>query len=306
MSNRFLFPVALVSFSLTLHAAPITQSTFTDVVKDVNVIAGATKATSPARVNGAVKAPDLVRTGADSRAELTAPDQTITRIGANTVFSFEPAGRNLRLEQGSVLFHAPAGKGGGTIKTGGASAAVLGTTIIVVATPDGGFKFIVLEGKGKATLANGRSRTLKAGQMVFVLPGGGGFSPVLNINLGGLVAASQLVNGFSHDLPSLALIKAAVQRQNDDLAKGRAEDTGISANAFAASPKLRHGLNALDHTSYQTAIHPPLTPGQLFQLAGGQATGGKGQGGGPGGSGIVAISGPSLQIRGPGGQITAP
>ena len=212
MSNRFLFPVALVSFSLTLQAAPISQSTFTDVVKDVNVIAGATKATSPAKVSGEVKAPDLVRTGAGSRAELTAPDQTITRIGANTVFSFEPAERNLRLEQGSVLFHAPAGKGGGTIKTGGASAAVLGTTIIVVATPDGGFKFIVLEGKGKATLPNGTSKTLKAGQMVFVLPGARGFSPVLNINLDRLVAGSQLVNGFSRELPSLALINAAKKR----------------------------------------------------------------------------------------------
>src|SRR2546425_8971362 len=99
MSNRFLFFAALVCFGLRVQGAPITQSTFTDVVKDVNVIAGATKVTSPAKVNGEVKAPDLVRTGAGSRAELTAPDQTITRIGANTVFSFDPAARNLRLEQ---------------------------------------------------------------------------------------------------------------------------------------------------------------------------------------------------------------
>ena len=296
MSIRTLLTGALALLGLPLCAATISQSTVTEVVKDVNVIASSTKATAPAKVNETVKAPDLVRTGADSRAELTAPDQTITRIGANTVFSFEPAGRNLRLEQGSVLFHAPAGKGGGTIKTGGASAAVLGTTIIVVATPDGGFKLIVLEGKGKATLANGRSRSLKAGQMVFVLPVGKGFSPVLTINLGGLVAGSQLVNGFSHDLPSLGLIRAAVRKQNDDLAKGRAIDTGVSANAFAATPNLRHGLSALDHNSYETAVHPPLTSAQVFQLISGQPNGGKGQGqGGPGGAGVVAISGPGRQ-----------
>jgi hypothetical protein len=253
----------------------------------VNIVAGPAKATTPAKVNAEIKAPDLVRTGVDSRAELTAPDQAITRIGANTVFSFEPVGRNLRLEQGSVLFHAPAGKGGGNIKTGGASAAVLGTTIIVAATPNGGFKLIVLEGRGTATLPNGNSRRLKAGQMVFVLPAGGGFSPVLDINLGALVAGSQLVNGFSRDLPSIALIRSAVQRQNEDIAKGRAVDTGLSANSFAVSPKLRHGLDTIDHASYQTAVHPPFTAAQIFQLAGGQANGGAA--GGPGGSGIVAV-----------------
>ena len=298
MSERFLYALALASVCLPLKAVTISQSTLTDVVKDVNIIAAATKAASPAKVNGEVKAPDLVRTGADSRAELTAPDQTITRIGANTVFSFEPVGRNLRLEQGSVLFHSPAGKGGGTIKTGGASAAVLGTTIIVVTTPNGGFKFIVLEGKGKATLANGNSRTLKAGQMVFVLPGGGGFSQVLTINLGELVAASQLINGFSHDLPSLALVRAAVQRQNDALAKGQVEDTGVSADALARSPKLWHGLNTLDHNSYQAAVHPPLTSAQVLQLLGGP-NGTKGATpGGPGGSGIVVIASP--------GRLSAP
>src|SRR2546423_14943937 len=134
MSNRFLFTGALASFSLLLQAATISQSTFTEVVKDVNVIASATKAASPAKLNEEIKAPDLVRTGADSRAELTAPDQTITRVGANTVFSFEPAGRNLRLEQGSILLHAPAGKWGGTIKTCGASGAALGNTSSIVAT----------------------------------------------------------------------------------------------------------------------------------------------------------------------------
>ncbi|PYI84000.1 MAG: hypothetical protein DME26_13915 [Verrucomicrobia bacterium] len=287
MSIRFFFFAALICFGLRLQAAPITQSTFTEVIKDVNVVAGPTRTTNPAKVNEQFKAPDLVRTGAGSRAELTAPDQTITRIGANTVFAFEPAARNLRLEQGSVLFHAPAGKGGGTIKTGGASAAVLGTTIIVVATPDGGFKFIVLEGKGKATLPNGNSKTLKAGQMVFVLPGGRVFSPVLNINLDRLVAGSQLVNGFSRELPSLALIKAAIQKQSRDLAKGRLEDTGVSANAFAQAPRLRHGLDVLDHNSYETAVHPRLSAAELSQIIGGAA--GKPGQGGPGGAGVIGI-----------------
>ena len=82
----------------------------------MNVVAASTKVAQAASVNELVKAPDLVRTGPQSRAELTAADQTVTRIGANTVFSFEPTGRDINLEKGNVLFHSPAGKGGGTIR----------------------------------------------------------------------------------------------------------------------------------------------------------------------------------------------
>src|SRR5579872_5808280 len=126
MKTRILICCLMGASTALLHATPLTQSTFTDVIHDVNVVTESTKTASPAKVNELFQTPNLVRTGSDSRAELTAADQTITRIGANTVFSFEPAGRDINLEQGSILFHSPHGKGGGTIKSGGASAAVLG------------------------------------------------------------------------------------------------------------------------------------------------------------------------------------
>ena len=266
MKTKLFCAVALAGLALPLCAAPLTESTFTEVVKTVEVVAGPAKATTPATPNELFKSPDLVRTGADSRAELTAPDQTITRVGANTVFSFEPAGRNLDLEQGSVLFHTPKGKGGGTIKSGGVAAAVLGTTLIVSATADGGFKVILLEGKGSVTLANGKSATLKAGQLVYVLPGGKTLSAVLDINLDKLVAGSLLINGFSHELPSLPLIKLAVAGQNSDIAAGRIADTGIPADRFGGSSLRGNGQNALDTGIYQTAAPQPLTRNQLNAL----------------------------------------
>ena len=213
MKTKLLWAIAAAGLALPLQAAPLTESTFTEVIKSVEVVADAGKSTTPAKANELFKAPDLVRTGTDSRAELTAPDQTITRVGASTVFSFEPVGRNLNLERGSVLFHSPKGMGGGTIKSGGVAAAVLGTTLIVSATMDGGFKVILLEGKGAATLPNGKSVTLKAGQLVYVLPGGKTFSAVLDINLDKLVTGSLLVHGFSHELPSLPLIQKAIASQ---------------------------------------------------------------------------------------------
>src|ERR1039458_610090 len=79
MKKRFLLAGLVLGGGLAVQAMSLTESTFTEVIKDVNVVSQATKAAQPARVKDIVKAPDLVRTGPDSRAELTAPDQTIDR-----------------------------------------------------------------------------------------------------------------------------------------------------------------------------------------------------------------------------------
>ena len=247
--------------SLAIQAMSLTESTFTEVIKDVHVVSQATKAAQPARVKDVVIAPDLVRTGPDSRAELTAPDQTITRVGANAVFSFEPAGRSMNLQQGSILFHSPSGKGGGSIRSGGAAAAVLGTTIIVSATHNGGFKIIVLEGKGKATLPNGKAVRLKEGQLVFVLPGQNVFGPLLDINLEKLVGGSLLVNGFSTPLSSQTLINDAIGRQKKKLTGGGAEDTGVTADSFVGGNSVGNGLGAIDDNTYVTFVLPHYPPG---------------------------------------------
>ena len=269
MKTRLLLCGVLVVAATGLFGAePLTQSTFTEVIKDVNVVAQPTKTATPAKPNELFKFPDLIRTGSESRAELTAVDKTITRVGANTVFSFEPAGREIKLEQGSVLFHSPTGKGGGTIKSGGASAAVLGTTLIVATTPvqaptdRNGFKVILLEGKGRVTLPNGRSRTLNGGQMVYVLPGQTQFGPVLDINLGKLVAGSPLVTGFSAELLSMPKIKKAIERQDDLIRHGRAKDTGIAADNFPKQRSVRgNGANDIDNNTY---ILGTLQPAFVF------------------------------------------
>ncbi len=223
----FILLLPVLCLVVPARGAALTEARFSQIVKDVKVVVRATETTAPAKVNDTFNAPDLIRTGADSLAELIAPDKTITRVGANTVFSFEKAGRAINLEQGSVLFHSPKGKGGGSIRTKGASAAVLGTTIVVTATPGGGFKAIVLEGKGQITLPNGNFRVLTAGQVTFVLPGSQQFGPQLNINLGKLVENSRLVQGFEGELPSKPVIQAAVERQLVLLSTGKAEDTNI-------------------------------------------------------------------------------
>ena len=235
-----LFPIIVLAAGGQVLAAaiPLAQSTVSQVINDVTITEMATRAAHPAKINDLFKAPDVLRTGQNSRAELTAPDQTITRVGANTIFSYEAKGRNINLEQGSLLFHSPKGRGGGTIKTGGASATVLGTTLIVSTTPNKAFKVIVLEGRASVTLPNGLKRILNAGQMTFVLPGGAQFAPVVNINLQTLVKGSGLVQGFPNPLPAQPRIEAAIAAQNKLLASGRAEDTGLHVGEYATENSI--------------------------------------------------------------------
>ncbi len=215
------FMLLCFASALAAEGIPLNRATFTDVVNDVAVLKASTNARIPVKKDDQVSAPDLVRTGEKSRAELKAPDETLTRIGANTVLSFKQDGRGINLEQGSVLFHSPTGKGGGTIQTAAVTAAVTGTTIIVVCTKNGGFKLLVLEGKGKATLPGGHSVNVGAGQLVFVLAGAKGFSPVFNYQLMNQTQKSGLVHGFNGKLASQDKIDHAIDQQNDQILNGK-------------------------------------------------------------------------------------
>ncbi len=185
------------------------------------MIAAVNKAETTAEKNMLFKSPDLVRTGQASRVELTAKDSTITRIGANTVFTFAQGGRDIQLHEGSVLFHSPKGAGGGAIKNRGTSAAVLGTTEIATVLPDRSFKVMDLEGAVKVTLRNGRSIVLAPGQMVTVSPDGTGMGAVESFDLAAAAASLELIAGFANPLSSLPLIQEAAQAQRQQISEGR-------------------------------------------------------------------------------------
>jgi hypothetical protein len=216
--------------------------------------------------------PDILRTGAASRAELVAPDETVTRVGANTVFSFDPANRTIDLKQGSLLFHAPHGKGGGTIHTGSATASVLGTTIIVVTTPNGGFKLIDLEGQAEIHFLNGLRQKLDAGQMTFILPGANQLAPVIIFRLDELILNSLLVKGFSQPLGSLPLIQNQIDKQLKLIGSGKATDTGLYAGDDASPNQVEVlDVNSIPHG--QKLPPPPSAPPppQLSALAAAEA-----------------------------------
>jgi hypothetical protein len=103
----------------------------------------------------------------------------------------------------------------------------LGTTLIVAATADGGFKCLLLEGKGTITLPNGKTRRLEAGDMAYVPPGAQDFRTVVKIDLGKLVEGSQLVTGFSSPLPTLGEVQNEITKQRIAIISGTYEETGL-------------------------------------------------------------------------------
>src|SRR5438046_5976348 len=126
------------------------QDRVTEVIHDVRLLAGQTAA-RPATVNDTVHKGTAVRTGTDSRAELTFLDQTLTRLGANTVFSFGAAARTYDLGSGAILISAPKETGTVKVTTGVAICAVSGFTAVLQRHSNAWNKFILLPANCRRT-----------------------------------------------------------------------------------------------------------------------------------------------------------
>lgn len=231
--------------------AELREAMFTQVVNTVNVTNPQGNVTRPAQVNSKYATPDLIRTGLESRAELTAADKTVTRIGSNTIFSFKPEGRGINLQQGSVLFNSPTGRGGGTIQTAAATASVLGTTIIVSTTSNGGFKLLVLEGKARATLQNGRTVDLRAGQMTFILPGATRAPVIFEFRLSKQNEGSLLLGGFTQPLPGQEKVEAAIAEQTQQIADGKKDATDLMIGEVVNGDEVQ----VIDANTLQAALN---------------------------------------------------
>ncbi len=115
-------------------------------------------AAEKAQVKTVVTGKDIVHTGKKSRAELEFEDQSLCRLGSNTIFSFDPETRDMAFTRGVALVHVPPGKGGARIATPAATAAIQGDTLVVRATvmADGtpATQFTALSPKGGPTDGN--------------------------------------------------------------------------------------------------------------------------------------------------------
>ncbi|HEX3890421.1 MAG TPA: FecR family protein, partial [Verrucomicrobiae bacterium] len=244
---------------VTSPAIDLKQSKFTQIVNNVEVISAADKLRHDAAVNDVFLMPDVLRTGPNSRAELAATDGTITRVGANTIFSFDQSSRTIDLQQGSLLFHSPHGKGGGTIRTGSATASVIGTTIIITATPNGGFKLLDLEGQAEVRYLSGLKQSLQPGQMTFILPAGSA-SPIVVFRLDAETKGSALVSGFNTPLDSTSKINSEITQQLLQILNGAAADTGLIVGDNATPTTVQVVQDIIGENNENTPGTPPPPP----------------------------------------------
>src|SRR5438309_12129132 len=93
MNIRFRFILAL-GFALAIwlpagmKAGELKEAQVTQVIQDVRLLPS-NASPRPASVSDRVHEDTAVRTGVESRTELTFQDMTLTRLGSQTIFSFK-------------------------------------------------------------------------------------------------------------------------------------------------------------------------------------------------------------------------
>ena len=231
---RTKFALAVVGFCsvVSTHqsiAGPLTSAEVTKVINRVSVIDPA-KGTHPAVLRDVIKDNLALQTGARSRSELLFQDNTLTRIGAETFFSFKTGTRDMTLEKGSMLLQVPKGLGGATIHTAAVTAAITGTTIMMEYSPGQYLKVLVLEGSLRLSRNGsfGDSLVLHPGKMVIMRPDAKKIPDPIDIDLAEIVRTSTLVNfPGSKVLPSMPLIQAAITDQAKAVVKGTLVPTNL-------------------------------------------------------------------------------
>ena len=231
---RSILLVALVAFasvswlSHDIMALDFSQARVTQVVQDVKVMPSGAAA-RPATVNETVNQGSAVATGVQSRSELTFQDQTITRLGENTIFTVGKGARAVELGSGQFLLYVPKKAGGAKVKMGSVTAAITGTTVMGNVYPNGIVEFTVLEGNACMHLDKfGQSISVQAGQKVVYDPTTRRLETPVDVDIQRQLS-SPLVQDFGR-LPSAGLINQEIQLQ-----RGRANDDLVRALAVSGA-----------------------------------------------------------------------
>jgi hypothetical protein len=128
---RVILTIAALSLALgiwlpnELGAEDLKEAKVTQVVQDVKLLPSNASA-RPAAVKDNVRQGTAVKTGDQSRSELTFKDKTMTRLGEKTIFSVGEGARTIDLGSGQFLLYVPKKAGGANVKMGPVTAAITG------------------------------------------------------------------------------------------------------------------------------------------------------------------------------------
>ena len=223
-----------------LQAAALKEAEVTRIINDVRLMPSAQTSTA-AKIGDKISGQTALATGASSRAELRFSDQTLTRLGSNSVFRLDSKSREVNLEKGVMLLQVPKQLGGATVRTAAITAAVTGTTVMMEYDPDGFVKIIVLEGEVDVFLNHSPSvlRTISAGDMMITKPNSTSLPAPVQVDLQRLRRTSKLMN--SKDFSALGNDKQmedALKQQNQKKAKGELLETAYMVEGRGTSVTL--------------------------------------------------------------------
>ena len=250
----------LISVGLPLSlAAPLSGARITHIVNDVKTV-DTGKPPRPSNVNELVEGGRAVRTGIDSRTELLFSDQTITRLGANSHFSFSDGNRELSFSQGMLLLQVPKGAGGAKIQTAAVTAAITGTTILF----EVGLVFTtltVVEGKCFLSLNADRlhrKTAVNAGQRVSVNNNATTIPAPAKIKISDIVKTSPMFTaGWSAQLDQTeiaAAIAAQLHPQSGEIGILRVKGAALINRKPAQNGDVIHSGDVIETAADQTAI----------------------------------------------------
>ena len=181
-------------------AADRKEAHVSEVIRDVRLLV-ARSGSRPAALNDPVRAGQAVRTGAGSRAELTFPDSTITRLGENSIFSYGQDAKEFDLSNGAALIAVPKESGPVRINTAATTASVTGFVALVESHAKGVNKFMVIEGEACVQrrfhrIPGDPCVTLHAGEMLITLPGTRGNGSVHAFDIEKTVKSALLLEDY--------------------------------------------------------------------------------------------------------------
>src|SRR5437868_3730102 len=248
----------VLAIAPSVNGAELKEARVTQVVKDVKLLPNAAAA-RPAVVSDEVRDGTAVRTGVQSRAELTFTDSTLARLGANTIFSFTEGTRNLDLKDGVMLLRVPKDAGGSKINTAAVTAAITGTTVMLEYHPHSYIKFIILEGTGRIFLPHrlGESVLVHAGQMLITKPEAKNLPRPVDVDVKKIMKTSRLIKGFAK-LESAPLIAQVEAVQDAEKANGQVYETNLAIFGAGTDVALLDPTHA--ELLEPTPTPPPTTP----------------------------------------------
>jgi hypothetical protein len=187
-----------------------------------------------------------VQTGTQSRSELTFQDQTITRLGENTIFTVGQGARTVELGSGQFLLYVPKKAGGAKVKMGSVTAAITGTTVLGHVYQSGVVEFTVLEGSACIHLDKyGQAMYVGPGQRVTYDPALQQLENPVDVDIQEQLS-SPLVSDF-RQLPSYGLIQEeiAIQHGRGDDALARAVSASGATIGSATEEQFLAAFNSV-------------------------------------------------------------